>query len=209
MGTTWLIPVLQTTSDRGAFFTRLSDLSQHSEHRADLAEWIASLGVRGFTQVMLAPSLPGGVTSLVMSSGITTHLSANVAVFGGPSRGVVAPPALPDVCPRRPGFPTSWFGGNGHSSDRARQYVLLLQSAFALELGVVIIRHPELLRLDDDVEGRLPFVDVWWIYDDGGLTILMAYLLTKSPEFLQAKASLRIMLVDVSRTGRDAARMVG
>ncbi|CEO98434.1 hypothetical protein PBRA_006548 [Plasmodiophora brassicae] len=177
-----------TTSDRGAFFTRLSDLSQHSEHRADLAEWIASLGVRGFTQVMLAPSLPGGVTSLVMSSGITTHLSANVAVFG---------------------FPTSWFGGNGHSSDRARQYVLLLQSAFALELGVVIIRHPELLRLDDDVEGRLPFVDVWWIYDDGGLTILMAYLLTKSPEFLQAKASLRIMLVDVSRTGRDAARMVG
>jgi hypothetical protein len=28
-------------------------------------------------------------------------------------------------------------------------------------------------------------VDVWWLYDDGGLTWLLAYLLTTHPSFVE------------------------
>lgn len=32
------------------------------------------------------------------------------------------------------------------------------------------------------------FIDVWWLYDDGGLTLLVAYLLTQPRSYLEVSA---------------------
>ena len=45
-----------------------------------------------------------------------------------------------------------------------------------------------------DAERRRRTVDVWWLFDDGGLTLLMAHLLTKRDRFRNHK--LRIMALD-------------
>ena len=38
------------------------------------------------------------------------------------------------------------------------------------------------------------YIDVWWLFDDGGLTILVAYLLSKSDHFKQCKIRLMVLL---------------
>merc|ERR1712223_696415 len=42
--------------------------------------------------------------------------------------------------------------------------------------------------------GEKPTIDIWWLFDDGGLTILCSYLLTKYRDFKDYK--LRIMALD-------------
>lgn len=37
-------------------------------------------------------------------------------------------------------------------------------------------------------------IDVWWLFDDGGLTLLLSYLLDSQPSFLQG-AKLRVFTV--------------
>ncbi|CAG0910474.1 unnamed protein product, partial [Darwinula stevensoni] len=59
---------------------------------------------------------------------------------------------------------------------------------------------------DDIVEGLTRFrqpvkkgarIDVWWLYDDGGLTILIPYILTQRRQF--SSASLRVFSLASSR----------
>uniref|UniRef100_A0AC34QDX9 Uncharacterized protein n=1 Tax=Panagrolaimus sp. JU765 TaxID=591449 RepID=A0AC34QDX9_9BILA len=45
-------------------------------------------------------------------------------------------------------------------------------------------------------------IDVWWLYDDGGLTLLIPYLLTQQKSYLE-DAQLRVFTISTSASGMD------
>ncbi|KAH7697158.1 CRE-NKCC-1 protein, partial [Aphelenchoides avenae] len=47
------------------------------------------------------------------------------------------------------------------------------------------------------------FIDVWWLYDDGGLTLLVAYLLTQPRSYLE-NAKLRVYTLSTKPVETDA-----
>lgn len=43
-------------------------------------------------------------------------------------------------------------------------------------------------------------IDVWWLYDDGGLSLLIPYLLSQPKSYLE-HAKLRVFTISTSSTG--------
>merc|ERR1719410_85043 len=73
-----------------------------------------------------------------------------------------------------------------------------LRNALLTGLGVIMIPNHfsfEHLNDEDNDKGEEEkTIDIWWLFDDGGLTILSGYLLTKYKKFKNYK--LRIMALD-------------
>jgi len=101
-------------------------------------------------------------------------------------------------------------------SDEAPLWFTNLRSALLSGLGIICTpRHFELEHIlqaksDGDAKvkakGDAPTIDIWWLFDDGGLTILTGYLLTKHKEFRNHR--LRILLVDEIGFDADSTDMV-
>eukprot|EP00484_Ammonia_sp_Unknown_P019247 CAMPEP_0197034636 /NCGR_PEP_ID=MMETSP1384-20130603/12685_1 /TAXON_ID=29189 /ORGANISM="Ammonia sp." /LENGTH=991 /DNA_ID=CAMNT_0042464585 /DNA_START=32 /DNA_END=3007 /DNA_ORIENTATION=- len=75
-----------------------------------------------------------------------------------------------------------------------------LRYALLTNLGVIMIPDHFTLDMDeeeenaDNDEAKEGTIDIWWLFDDGGLTILTGYLLTKHKKYKNYK--LRIMALD-------------
>ena len=72
--------------------------------------------------------------------------------------------------------------------EKARDVLVNSQGAEIQDLG--IIRKMTQFRGPEANEG---FIDVYWLYDDGGLTLLMPYILTMRKKF--AKCKLRVYVL--------------
>jgi len=93
-----------------------------------------------------------------------------------------------------------------HTMDR-KQPLWFTNLCSALWSGLGVIMIPNTFNLDslrmtqtindknkNSKEQEMGFIDIWWLFDDGGLTILTGYLLTKYKEFKNYK--LRIMALE-------------
>merc|ERR1712087_681263 len=80
-----------------------------------------------------------------------------------------------------------------------------LTSAIYSGLGIIMVPKDfsllKIISMHDEEEEASPntkkptnYIDIWWLFDDGGLTILTGYLLTKHKKFKDYK--LRIMALD-------------
>ena len=70
--------------------------------------------------------------------------------------------------------------------------------------GLAIICTPHHFELVSK-GNEAPTIDIWWLFDDGGLKILTGYLLTKHKEFRNGRNNrLRILALD--EIGFDANR---
>jgi hypothetical protein len=76
------------------------------------------------------------------------------------------------------------LGNNFEDSKTTKNYVNVIQDAFDQQLGVAIFRsnfdetdneNRGLRILNEKREGN---IDIWWLFDDGGLTVLIPYLLS-------------------------------
>jgi hypothetical protein len=47
--------------------------------------------------------------------------------------------------------------------------------------------------LDSETSKELKLIDIWWLYDDGGLTLLIPYILSKRKQWTKSK--LRVFIV--------------
>ena len=90
---------------------------------------------------------------------------------------------------------------NDNERDRVPLWFTNLQ--YAMLSGLGIMAFPKRFQLDpiEPVDDSLNVdevktVDIWWLFDDGGLTLLMGHLLTKRDRFRNHK--LRIMALDES-----------
>ena len=98
-------------------------------------------------------------------------------------------------------FKTNWRESilKEHSDDgkksleetkTTKNYVNIIQDAFDHQFGVAILRtnydkEMRVLRIAN--EKREGTIDVWWLFDDGGLTLLIPYLLNQSRFWKQCK----------------------
>eukprot|EP00484_Ammonia_sp_Unknown_P018199 CAMPEP_0197031262 /NCGR_PEP_ID=MMETSP1384-20130603/10322_1 /TAXON_ID=29189 /ORGANISM="Ammonia sp." /LENGTH=1120 /DNA_ID=CAMNT_0042460769 /DNA_START=114 /DNA_END=3476 /DNA_ORIENTATION=+ len=74
---------------------------------------------------------------------------------------------------------------------QAPDYVDGLQDALLTGMGVMLVAGPNYM---DWTTKRSGYIDIWWLYDDGGLTVLIPYLLTSHPLWKDCK--LRIMALE-------------
>lgn len=82
------------------------------------------------------------------------------------------------------------------ASEDQKEYVNVIRDAFMLEYGVIITRGLEKLELtkpgDKAEKGNL---DVWWLADDGGLTILINHILMLDERFSATIKAVRLIIV--------------
>ena len=82
-----------------------------------------------------------------------------------------------------------WKERNDFNADRVPLWFTNLQHAMLSGLGVMSfpqrfeLNAVEVVDDGDAILGKRRTVDIWWLSDDGGLTLLMGHLLTKRDRF--------------------------
>ena len=76
-----------------------------------------------------------------------------------------------------------------------------LKSGLSIGCGAMLVpEHVDLIELRPEAEPEkrgdvaVKTIDIWWLYDDGGLTVIVPYLLTMAEEWKHCK--LRIMVLE-------------
>jgi len=87
------------------------------------------------------------------------------------------------------GFKEKWVSA---SEKELQDYVGTIQDAFRMKMGVVVPRNVEQIQWGTcpELEGR---IDVWWLIDDGGLTVLLPHIMKMHKAW--AKCDVRLMIV--------------
>lgn len=73
----------------------------------------------------------------------------------------------------------------------------IIRSCFLLKHGVGIVRNLADVSDDSDsnlLDKKMTTIDIWWLIEDGGLTLLLAYLALKHPNY-RSRATLRVFSV--------------
>jgi hypothetical protein len=171
-----ILPLDLSSREDSNIKEQLRKLALVHQHRKVRSGNLEMLNFESFLQQVSAKTLRQGTRTLLETSGFEA-LRANVLVQG---------------------FCEKWMD----EPYRTEEYVDTLRDAFTMEAGVCIVRG---WRTYPSIEQTGGFIDVWWLSDDGGLLILMAHLLHRSP--LWKKCKLRVMTI--SATGKDTGFLFG
>ncbi len=106
-------------------------------------------GIQAFSDVVVAPTLMHGAQSLMMLSGMG-KLRPNTLILG---------------------YLQNW---QSRSDTVLEEYVGIIRAAFGSNLSVCVLRGVDNLKL---MNMKNSVIDVWWLADDGGHTILIPHLL--------------------------------
>eukprot|EP00127_Corallochytrium_limacisporum_P002549 Clim_evm106s128 gene=Clim_evmTU106s128 len=128
------------------------------------------LQLKAFDETVAAPTLRAGARSLLQLNGLG-KLRANLMVLG---------------------YLRDWENAERGELD---EYVGIINDAFDLDYNVAVMRCPVVEK-----QWSLPFfgspmtgnIDIWWIADDGGLTLLLPYLLSQHKQW--KKCNLRVFV---------------
>jgi len=131
--------------------------SNYLEYEDDL---LTVNGLKGCVVPIIAPSTRLGAQILYQCLGID-KFTTNVIVF----------PYLED-----------WRKKSESHIDEFRNIV---RDAFECSKSVMIPRHLD--KINWDAQDRVGRIDIWWLVDDGGLTLLIPYLLTKKNNWKHLK----------------------
>ena len=132
------------------------------------------LGVKvkhAFSKEIIADSFSEGVRALIQLGGIS-RLNVNCVLFG---------------------FMETWH----EDSSRCNEYVRAIQDAFMLRCGVMIMRGEQRLLSEEPPYELGGTIDIWWLYDDGGLSILIPHLISRHRSWRKG-TRIRIMNVAVN-----------
>jgi hypothetical protein len=154
----------------------IGDYSEKYEEQAQLKRsmWLVQNRIAGFMEAVIAPSFLFGVETMLQLSGLG-KLRPNTMILGYKDR---------------------W---RSCSREEISEYLRAIRSGFTVELGVGILRG-----LDDFTnEAAEPgsTIDVWWLSEDGGLTILLPYLLQKHAHWKHCQ--LRVFTLATGQSSTD------
>jgi len=90
-----------------------------------------------------------------------------------------------------------------HDPGSAEQLVGIIQNAYALHCGILLFRGWRMFPFH--CISPHSHIDVWWLVDDGGLTLLAPHLIVQNPELKSVK--LRVLTTSVS--GKNVALLFG
>uniref|UniRef100_A0A4W6ESE2 Solute carrier family 12 member 3 n=1 Tax=Lates calcarifer TaxID=8187 RepID=A0A4W6ESE2_LATCA len=151
--------------------------------------WLNQRKVKSFYRGVVATELRSGVSMLLQGAGLG-RIKPNVLLMG---------------------FKTDWCSD---TPQAAHNYIGILNDAFDLQYGVCMLRiregldisqpsqaHGESLNLNKSPESKFILlqltvfqkkqgkktIDIYWLSDDGGLTLLLPYLLTRRKRWARCK----------------------
>ncbi|CAD5228295.1 unnamed protein product [Bursaphelenchus xylophilus] len=173
--------------------------------------WLRDRKVKAFMATTINDSIPGGARQLIQTAGLG-KMKPNVLLLG---------------------FKEDWISEGRKKLDEMKNYFEIIQDAFDAKMGVMILRQNKNNAMDsfyldqpeteEPVELKTPTIlqtmtqsfksrvkkgtiDVWWLYDDGGLSLLIPHLLTDSKSYLEG-AKLRLFTIShesqVTQAQRD------
>ncbi|KAL4618290.1 solute carrier family 12 member 3-like [Arapaima gigas] len=187
-----------------------SDKSAMAQRNTEaLVKWLNCRKVRSFYTPFAGPSLREGTHSLLQATGLG-KLKPNTLVMG---------------------FKTNWQECSPYSLE---DYIATINDTFDSNYGVCLLRMMDGLDISEEIEceafsasddaasDEIPSeqtrtifqskqgkktIDVYWISDDGGLTLLVPYLLTRRKRWRQSK--VRVFIVgDQQSLGEQRKEMV-
>eukprot|EP01083_Nonionella_stella_P001711 4872_1 len=107
-------------------------------------------------------------------------------------------------------YPENWLT----DQNIADQFYGSVEDAFAYEMSVMICRGLDSIEFNDASPNPFGIIDIWWLVDDGGLSILIPYLMAKSKFWVRSTAGgskklpIRLCIVtEVENEQADFARL--
>lgn len=144
----------------------------------------------GFLETLIADNLRAGA-QIMMQVGGLGRLRPNTLVMG---------------------FPERWFeGSEDEMIGKCRMYQNILHDALLMDHGFMLCRNLESIdfhkRNTNPVELR-GYVDVWWLLDSGGLSLLVPHLMSLHSFWRQrtkqhGRCPMRLFLVSAENIGSD------
>ncbi|KAF0720013.1 Aste57867_621 [Aphanomyces stellatus] len=89
------------------------------------------------------------------------------------------------------GWPQTWRTAARNGTDEAIAYVDMLHDVINCKKSIMVLKHLETFPTNDVV--KKGSMDIWWVLHDGGLLLLMPYLLRLHPVW--RKCSLRLFSI--------------
>jgi solute carrier family 12 (sodium/potassium/chloride transporter), member 2 len=144
----------------------------HTVEKLQRSAFFEQDGIVGFQDHVVAPNFRLGAQSLLQLSGMGT-IRPNTMVLG---------------------FKDDW---EEHSHDDIDGYVGSIRDAFRLRYGVVIGRGLEAISWDpeDAMVAKTGTIDVYWMFDDGGLSVLIPWILSRHPYWKKHGTKVRLLVV--------------
>uniref|UniRef100_A0A669B4A9 Solute carrier family 12 member 3 n=1 Tax=Oreochromis niloticus TaxID=8128 RepID=A0A669B4A9_ORENI len=163
--------------------------------------WLNKRKVRSFYRGVVAADLQSGVNVLLQGAGLG-RMKPNVLIMG---------------------FKKDW---RSDTPQAAHNYIGIMRDAFDLQFGVCVLRMREGLEVSNPSQSHgeslhpepqhstqfqkkqgKKTIDVYWLSDDGGLTLLLPYLLTRRKRW--AKCKVRVFVGgEVSCTGLQCGHVL-
>uniref|UniRef100_A0A8C2AX99 Solute carrier family 12 member 10, tandem duplicate 3 n=1 Tax=Cyprinus carpio TaxID=7962 RepID=A0A8C2AX99_CYPCA len=166
--------------------------SSFPQHSTDmLVDWLNQRKVRSFYTSFTADSLKEGAHDLMQASGLG-KLKPNTLVLG---------------------YKMNW---QECKPESLQDYVNTISNAFDSSYGIAILRMMDGLDVTDNLHSADSFgqvrsvfqtkqgrksIDIYWISDDGGLTLLVPYLLTRRNRWKKCK--LRVFILGDQETMKE------
>uniref|UniRef100_A0A7N8XEZ9 Solute carrier family 12 member 3 n=1 Tax=Mastacembelus armatus TaxID=205130 RepID=A0A7N8XEZ9_9TELE len=138
-------------------------------------KWLNQRKVKSFYRGVVAAELRSGVNMLLQGAGLG-RIKPNVLLAG---------------------FKKDW---RSDTPQATHSYIGILHDAFDLHYGVCVLRLKEGLDVSHPSQGHelqpgtvfqkkqgKKTIDVYWLFDDGGLTLLLPYLLTRRKRWARCK----------------------
>uniref|UniRef100_A0A5S6QV31 Solute carrier family 12 member 6 n=1 Tax=Trichuris muris TaxID=70415 RepID=A0A5S6QV31_TRIMR len=136
-----------------------------SATKETLKEVRARMKIKGFYEVLVAREVIEGISALVQTSGLG-GMEHNTVIIGWPSK---------------------WKNSLG----KAEKFVEIIRFTGTAKKALVVLKNSE--RFPDNSERITGNIDVWWILHDGGIMILLGFLLLQNRVWKNTK--LRIFTV--------------
>eukprot|EP01137_Pigoraptor_chileana_P021003 Opistho-2@84147 len=144
----------------------LSECGEHVAHaRASIRSAMAAEGLKGFGEAVFAPTLSIGRSMIIQQSGIGAVRPNSVLV--------------------------AWPDGWREDASLAAQIVAVVEETQVSGKALIVARGIESFPLTS--ERMAGSVDVWWIVHEGGMLLLLGFLLTKHRVW--KKCRLRLFVV--------------
>uniref|UniRef100_H9GR72 Solute carrier family 12 member 3 n=1 Tax=Anolis carolinensis TaxID=28377 RepID=H9GR72_ANOCA len=140
--------------------------------------WLNARKIRSFYNFITTGNLRAGATSLMQVSGLG-RLKPNTVVLG---------------------YKHNW---QTDSPQNMENYVGIIHDCFDLSVGVCVLRMRDGLDVSRTVKAQGEYtyfqgnqkkknIDIYWLFDDGGLTLLIPYLLTRRKRW--SRCRVRVFL---------------
>ncbi|XP_003375224.1 putative solute carrier family 12 member 4 [Trichinella spiralis] len=154
----------------------LNMLSEVAATKMIMKEVCRRMKIRGFCEVLVAGDITEGMSALVQTSGLG-GLKHNTVIMS---------------------WPQKWRNGN----FEAVKFVETIRLTTAAKSALVVIKDVQ--QFPSNKEKIVGCMDVWWILHDGGIMILLAFLLRQNRVWRNTK--LRIFTVCQSEEDLDKVR---